>query len=194
MVNCQCNSCRATCQSRKWIFRVFVFQAIFVVGEPLCDLKPPFWVLNNFTRDNFMKIEWFITEVTAVGPPIRAQTDFFGHFWCFLAKLCCFCGQSATLWSGHPLLSPKDLMFGHFVKIELYITDVHNSYRVPHQSRAWFFLAIFDDFRPSSCRVPCKRWSDFFEWFWTLCHQFKTLPEPGEPLCHIEILSQSLKP
>ena len=139
MVNCQCNSCRATCQSRKWIFRVFVFQAIFVVGEPLCDLKPPFWVLNNFTRDNFMKIEWFITEVTAVGPPIRAQTDFFGHFWCFLAKLCCFCGQSATLWSGHPLLSPKDLMFGHFVKIELYITDVHNSYRVPHQSRAWFF-------------------------------------------------------
>ena len=44
-------------------------QAVFVVGEPLCDvLRNPFLRPNNFTQGHLMKIEWLVTDVTAVDP------------------------------------------------------------------------------------------------------------------------------
>ena len=40
---------------------------------------------NNFTQDQFLKIEWLVADVTTVGSPDRAGRDinFGGDFGCF---------------------------------------------------------------------------------------------------------------
>ena len=53
-------------------------QVIFVVGEPLCGVGTPVLSSNNFTRGHLMKIEWLVTDVTAVGSPARTECAILG--------------------------------------------------------------------------------------------------------------------
>ena len=55
-----------------------------------------------------MKIEWLVTNVTAVGSPARAERDFFGTILDFFASSGGYCGRGGTLGSGNPLFSPNN--------------------------------------------------------------------------------------
>ena len=85
--------------NRSWVpqpvFRKWQSFAAFVVEESLCDLNLPFWALKLSIQDHLMEIEWLITDVTVVDPPISEQKGiflgYFGHFSCQFRPL---------LWSG----------------------------------------------------------------------------------------------
>ena len=50
--------------------------------EPHCDLEtPPLRSPTNHIHDHLMKIEWLITNVTAVETPVSAESD---GFWVIL--------------------------------------------------------------------------------------------------------------
>ena len=55
---------------------IWAIQAAFCsqARDPLCDVdRNPLFSPNNFTWGHFMKIEWLVTDVTAVGSPDRAE-------------------------------------------------------------------------------------------------------------------------
>ena len=69
-------------------------QVVLVVGEPLRGVGNPLGS-NNFTQGHLLKIEWLVTDVTAVGSPDRAERSILGMI---LAGRCF--GQFRTyLWS-----------------------------------------------------------------------------------------------
>ena len=73
-----------------------------------------------------MKIEWLVTNVTAVGSPDRAEHAILRVFWLgdFLANSGPICGQGANLWYGNPLLSPNTFNYCHLMKIEWFVANV----------------------------------------------------------------------
>ena len=61
-------------------------QVIFVVREPLCDVREnPLLSPNNFTSGYLMKTELLLANETPVGSPDRAKPDILGMilnvFW-----------------------------------------------------------------------------------------------------------------
>ena len=63
------------------------FQALFVIGEPLCDVETPSWALVTLPKVTYLlKKEWLVTNETAVGSPDRAECGILeinlaGCFW-----------------------------------------------------------------------------------------------------------------
>ena len=79
---------------------------------------------KNNTYYHKMKIEWLITDVTAVRSPVSAECpNLFGDFGIFV-KLGRFCSQGGTLGSVNPLLDPKNPISEHLMKIEQLITNI----------------------------------------------------------------------
>ena len=78
--------------------------------------------------DHLMRVEWLIANITAVGFPIRQPSEQKVQFcWLFLTCLVIldhFCGHGATLRSWNQLLSPKNLIYGHLMKMNRLITKV----------------------------------------------------------------------
>ena len=60
-----------------------------------------------------MKIKWFITNVTAVGPPARAECDFLVVLDIFRPIEAAFVVGGGSLWSVNILLSPKNLTYDY---------------------------------------------------------------------------------
>ena len=60
-------------------------QATFVAWEPILTWKSPFEP-SSLSQDHLMNIEWLITDITAVGSPARADSEFVwaicGICWC----------------------------------------------------------------------------------------------------------------
>ena len=49
-------------------------EAVFVVGEPLCDIRTPSLSPNKFTQgQQLMKLKWLVANVTAVRSPDRTE-------------------------------------------------------------------------------------------------------------------------
>ena len=75
------------------------FQAVIVVGEPLCDVGTPFLSSNNFTQGHLLKTEWLISDVMAVGSPDRTKRAILGMIF----ARCFFWSIQATFVVGEPL-------------------------------------------------------------------------------------------
>ena len=89
--------------NREEITGLFFFRFLDQFGsllwsrEQLCDLGTPSWVLKIFVRRVFNEIEWFISDITAVGPPLEQKVHvLLGLFW----RIGRF---GKRLWSGEPL-------------------------------------------------------------------------------------------
>ena len=75
----------------------WLVQVTIVVGEPLYDVGLRSCALN-FTQGHLMKIDWLITDVTAVSPPDRVEHDILRMILdVFSANSGCYCGRGATL-------------------------------------------------------------------------------------------------
>ena len=84
-------------------------QAVFVVGEPLCDLcRNPILGPNKSTEEHLMKIKWFLVDVIAVGSPGLAERTILG----IILAGRCFGQFRPYLWSGSPNKSTE----GHLWK------------------------------------------------------------------------------
>ena len=72
-----------------------------------------------------MKIEWLVTDVTAVGSLDRAECAILGVILAevFFVNPGHFCGRGTTLWCRNPLLSSNNFTQGHLMKIEWLVTN-----------------------------------------------------------------------
>ena len=113
VVGYRCNTCRVPCQSGTWHFWND-FEHVLANSGLFCGWEATLWCgnhllsPNNFTLGHLLKIEWLVTDVTAVRSTDRAKTNtlriFFGVFWPIQAAF--ICGGGAILWSGNLFLSP----------------------------------------------------------------------------------------
>ena len=73
-----------------------------------------------------MKIEWLVTDLTAIRSPGRAERAIWGVGWLgvFLVNPGHICGRGATLWCRNPLWSSENFTQGHSMKIEWLVTEV----------------------------------------------------------------------
>ena len=80
----------------------------------------------NFTQGHLVKIKWFVTDVTAVGSPDRAERAILGVILAgrVFGQSRSFCCRRATSWQSHFLLSPNDFIQGHLMKVEWFVGDV----------------------------------------------------------------------
>ena len=73
-----------------------------------------------------MKIEWLVTNVTAVRSPDRAERASLKvvlagrFFWTNSGRIC---GRGVTLWCGNTILSSNNFTYDHLMKIEWFVTD-----------------------------------------------------------------------
>ena len=95
------------------------------------------------------KVEWLITNITAVGSPAGAETVSWGDFGCFLANSGSFCAQRAMLRPGNPSPSVKTLTQDHSMKIEWLITNV-SPVGSPRQIKSKIILGDFGCFSTNS--------------------------------------------
>ena len=115
VVGYQCNTCRFPCQSGTWRFWNN-FEHVLANSGLFCGWGATLWCgnhllsPNNFTLGHLLKIEWLVTDVTAVRSTDRAKTNtlriFFGVFWPIQAAF--ICGGGAILFSGNLFLSPNN--------------------------------------------------------------------------------------
>ena len=73
-----------------------------------------------------MKIEWLVTDATAVKSSDREERAILGVILAgqFLVNLGHICGRGATLQYRNPHLSPSNFTQGHLMKIEWLVIDV----------------------------------------------------------------------
>ena len=67
-------------RTERAIFRVILAECFFsqlrpylLWGKPLCDVRTRILSPNNSPHGHLMKIEWLLTDVTAVGSPVTAE-------------------------------------------------------------------------------------------------------------------------
>ena len=65
-------------------------------------------------------MEWLAADVTAVGPPDRAERAILGVVlaWRLYDQLSRICGRGAIVWCRNPLLGSNNFTYGHLMKIE----------------------------------------------------------------------------
>ena len=87
------------------ILGMILAESFLVNSDRFCSWGVTLWCRNPLLSSNtyieghFMKIEWFVTNVTAVGSPGRAEHAILGVILVrrFLANSGRICGQGATL-------------------------------------------------------------------------------------------------
>ena len=71
-----------------------------------------------------MKIEWLVTDVTAVESPDRAERAIFGVILGIFGQFRPFLWWGATLWCRKPILSPNKLTYGDLMEIKGFVVNV----------------------------------------------------------------------
>ena len=85
-----------------------------------------------------MKIDWLVTNMTAVGSPGRGERAIWGGgvilIGRFLANSGRICGRGETLWCENPSLELSQLYLGSFDENRV-VGNQCNSYRYPLEER-----------------------------------------------------------
>ena len=115
------------------LFSGWFWLGVFLANSGhFCGQGATLWAMNpllssnNFTLGHLTKIEWLITNVTAIGSPGWAKRAILGVILAgvFLANSGHICGRWATLWCRNLLLSSNNFTWGHLVKLEWLVADV----------------------------------------------------------------------
>ena len=102
---------RARCDILGMMLGVFwPIQAIFVIGESVCDVGIPSWALKPLWSFNEKRVVGCKCNTCRV--PSQSRTWYFGDdFGQFFANSGHFCGRGATLWCRNPRLSPNTYLY-----------------------------------------------------------------------------------
>ena len=163
VVNYQCNSCRATCQSRKcflgwfWAF-LGQFRPVWWPGIHFVTYKLPFepWKLNlgSFSETRMVHYQCDSCRVLSL------NRNCFWAIFDFFVQVMPLLWSGATLWSGNTLLSPKTLTYDHSTKTNWLIVNV-TAVKTP--AREWVVNNLTDVESPVSAE------NCFFGCFYAFC-------------------------